>query len=436
MIKIFYRINLFVLMMLPIIGCATSAHTVPEFKKFIQKAKTGKPIVIAYLGGSITYGATTEPIAGTNSHNKIYDYTTFNPDKESWRAKTFEWLRNNFEQKPGQFRQINAAIGGTPSLLGAYRLEQDVLSKNPDLVFVEFAVNDNGVAKLTLNNPDAPHSILRSTKSIIKRLRKNNPNVAIVMPLSPHRVLEKSVHNPWAEILDLGHDQTLLSAESLKIPYISLRKAFYGNSKKQPHKPYYDGQDTPGNYVHPSPHGHRAYAEAVKNALAKIFKTRKFDFKLPETKRKYVTPSPVEPRLILPKSLLKHSTGWKVEMLETCEAPTLEGNTCLVSSANGTLEYTFNGTAVSLWFDSQSTGCMEIYLDGKKIGLYTNRVALKGDFQGRFCTLADSLNISNTHTLRLVTVSTPNTAPAHILLRAVAVDTNSKPHFPVRHNTE
>jgi len=118
-------------------------------------------------------------------------------------------------------------------------------------------------------------------------------------------------------------------------------------------------------------------------------------------------------------------------MLKSCEAPILENHACLTPFTDFPLEFKFNGTAVALWFDSQSTGCLEIYLDGKKIGLYTNRVGLKGDFQGRFCTLADSLNISNTHTLRLVTVSTPNTAPAHILLRAVAVDAGSKPHFGV-----
>ena len=409
-------------MMLPISGCATTTYTVPEFKKFIQKAKTGKPIVIAYLGGSITCGEISSPVSGTNAVNKFYDYTNYNPEKDSWRAKTFEWLRNNFEQKPGQFRQINAAIGGTPSLLGAYRLEQDVLSENPDLVFVEFAVNDNGVAKLTLENPNAPHSILRTTKSIIERLRKNNPNVAIFMPLSPHRMLENSTHSLWAKNLDLGHDQTLLSAESLKIPYVSLRKAFYDNHKIRKTNPFYDGQDSPGNFVHPSPHGHHAYAEAVKKSLAKIFKTKKFDFKLPKKKILIAKPSPLFPKLILPKTLLKYSKGWKVKNLDTCETPILEKHSCLISSTNSVLEYTFKGTAVALWFDIQSKGILEIYLDGKKVGLYTNGVKTNGNFQGRFCTIADSLDSSRSHILRLVPVSESNAVPSRILLRAVAID--------------
>ncbi len=425
-IKIFYRINLFILMILPLSGCATPPHTVPEFKKFIQKVKTGKPIVITYLGGSITCGEITSPVSGTNAVNKFYDYTNYNPEKDSWRAKTFEWLRNNFEQKPGQFRQINAAIGGTPSLLGAYRLEQDVLSKNPNFVFVEFAVNDNDVAKLTLDNPNAPRSILRTTRSIIERLRKNNPNVAIFMPLSPHRMSENSRYNLWENNLDLSHDETLLSAESLKIPYVSLRKAFYDNHKIRKINPFYDGPDSPGNFVHPSPHGHHAYAEAVKESLSKLFKTKKFDFKLPEKKRKIVKPSPLFPKLIMPETLLKYSKGWKVKNLDTCETPILENHSCLISSTNSSLEYTFKGTAVALWFDIQSKGILEIYLDEKILGIYCNGVKTKGDFQGRFCTIADSLDSSRSHTLQLVPISKLDTKPSHIFLRAIAIDSENK----------
>lgn len=405
------------------LGVAADARELPEFQKFVEKADSGKPVVVAYLGGSITRGAATYPGSGKNAVGEAYDFSAYNPEKSSWRALSYEWLRERFEQKPGQFRQVNAAIGGTPSLLGAYRLEQDVLSQNPDLVFVEFAVNDGGAAKLTLDNPDAPRSILRTTRSIVDRLREQNSNVAIIMPLSPHRMMEGSAHTPWAEALDLGHDQTRLSAESLRVPYVSLREAFYGDPAKESGEPYYDGPDTAGNYVHPSPHGHRAYAEAVEGALAKIFKTGTFSFQRLETERKQVQPSPVAPRLILPETLAVHSKGWNVETLETCEAPVLEGHACLATAPDsGALEYTFSGTAIALWFDIQSTGCLEIDLDGKKMGLYANRTKTKGAFQGRFCPLADALDESTSHTLRLIPVSEPGAAPSRILLRAVAVD--------------
>jgi len=39
---------------------------------------------------------------------------------------------------------VNAGIGGTGSDYGVFRAERDIISKNCDLVFVEFAVNDDG----------------------------------------------------------------------------------------------------------------------------------------------------------------------------------------------------------------------------------------------------------------------------------------------------
>jgi hypothetical protein len=39
---------------------------------------------------------------------------------------------------------VNAGIGATDSDYGSLRAQRDVLSKNPDLVIIEFAVNDIG----------------------------------------------------------------------------------------------------------------------------------------------------------------------------------------------------------------------------------------------------------------------------------------------------
>lgn len=78
---------------------------------------------IAYLGGSITSGArSTEPAM------------------KSWRALTTAWLR---ERQPGiEFHEIDASVGGTGSDYACCRMATDVVDHRPDLVFVEFAVND------------------------------------------------------------------------------------------------------------------------------------------------------------------------------------------------------------------------------------------------------------------------------------------------------
>src|SRR5260221_612405 len=84
---------------------------------FFAKVHAGKPVTVAYFGGSITAA-------------------------NGWRPKTFAWLHERYPKVA--FTEVNAAIGGTGSDLGAFRLGHDVLSHKPDLVFVEFAVNDGG----------------------------------------------------------------------------------------------------------------------------------------------------------------------------------------------------------------------------------------------------------------------------------------------------
>ncbi|MEN8254411.1 MAG: GDSL-type esterase/lipase family protein [Verrucomicrobiota bacterium] len=407
-----YRASLLALALLPTLGCAGTSRPVPEFQRFIEKTESGQPVVVAYLGGSITEGATTYPMVGTD---------TFDPETDSWRALGYDWLRERFEQKPGQFLQVNAAIGGTPSLLGAYRLEQHVLREKPDMVFVEFAVNDNEVARLTRDHPDAPRSILRTNRSIVERLRAQNPDVAIFMPLSPRRMLEGSAHAAWGDILDLGHDQTRLAAESLRVPYVSLREAFYGDPPRPSDKPLYDGIDNPGNYVHPAPYGHQAYAEAVQQTLEKIFETGTFNF---DRTAAVPVASPAKPKLLFPETLISHSDGWKIETLDNQAAPIMRGKSCLVPSGKGALEYRFKGSAAALWFDSRTTGSLDLFLDGKQIGTYGG-----GNFLGRFVPLADGLDDSVDHTLRLAPISDPDTT--RILLRGIAVDLGTNKELKV-----
>ena len=75
-----------------------------------NKLETGKTVRLAYLGGSITA-------------------------QEGWRPKTLKWFQDQFST--AKVEQINAAIGGTGSDLGVFRLKHDVLDHDPDLLFVD-----------------------------------------------------------------------------------------------------------------------------------------------------------------------------------------------------------------------------------------------------------------------------------------------------------
>ena len=107
------------------------------------KLEAGQEVRSAYFGGSITAQA-------------------------GWRVKTLRWFQEQYPR--AKVSEINAAIGGTGSDLGVYRLRHDVLEQKPDLVFVEFAVNDGGTA---------PEDIHRSIEGIVRQTWKADPSTDI-----------------------------------------------------------------------------------------------------------------------------------------------------------------------------------------------------------------------------------------------------------------
>jgi len=94
-----------------------------RIKSAIAKSRQGEPVTIAYLGGSITEGHS----AGANGNFATLSCEGF--------SRTYGTGSNA--------ACVNAGMSGTPSLIGLIRVERDILRHRPDIVFVEFAVNDS-----------------------------------------------------------------------------------------------------------------------------------------------------------------------------------------------------------------------------------------------------------------------------------------------------
>lgn len=94
-------------------------------------------LYVAYLGGSIT--------AGSGGNTNI----TYKDNAGSGHARWASQLTKRYFQKMYPNKtvvEVNAGVGGTPSDLGLFRMQKDVIdpcgTAGPDVVFVEFAVND------------------------------------------------------------------------------------------------------------------------------------------------------------------------------------------------------------------------------------------------------------------------------------------------------
>ena len=100
-----------------------SSGDLGRLARVFAKARRGEPIRLGVIGGSITVGAIAS-----------------NPGN-SYSGLLLAWWRERFPKC--EIDLINAGVAGTGSIYGALRAGRDLLSGTPDLVVIEFAVNDN-----------------------------------------------------------------------------------------------------------------------------------------------------------------------------------------------------------------------------------------------------------------------------------------------------
>lgn len=99
-------------------------------KRFFEKVRAGEKATVTFLGGSITQGAGAVPT-----------------QEMCYARRAFDAIGRLTGASEGQLAYIKAGVGGTPSQLGLIRYDRDIGrdgAVQPDLVILEFAVNDEG----------------------------------------------------------------------------------------------------------------------------------------------------------------------------------------------------------------------------------------------------------------------------------------------------
>ena len=209
-----------------------------RLQKALDKARRGEGITIAFIGGSITQGAGAVPI-----NTKCYAYQIFQGLCEYLGTDT----NDNIHYR-------KAGVGGTPSELGMIRYERDVLRMQdngeireslPDIVVVEFAVNDEGDE----TKGECYDSLVRKIL-----LQENNPAVILL----------------FAVFADDWNLQERLSpvGKAYELPMVSARDAvveqFYRKSGEgrmvSKNQFFYDS-------YHPTNVGHKIMADCVLHLI-------------------------------------------------------------------------------------------------------------------------------------------------------------------------
>jgi len=224
-------LSLFFSLLLAMTSFAAAAPS-PEFAIFDQKAQAGETLNVVFLGGSLTWGAQST-----------------NPQKTSYRAIVQRKLEEAYPKAHFQFH--DAAIGGTGSQLASFRLERDVLAYQPDLVFLDYTINDDPYTQ------PSPHR-LAAYEGIVRRVVSTGvPMVAVILPA------KKDVEaNPPARPLDARHKE-IAAAYGLPIAdAVALAKARVAEGKTTPDQLW----DLPEDHTHPGDAGYALYADAAWTA--------------------------------------------------------------------------------------------------------------------------------------------------------------------------
>lgn len=205
---------------------------------FYDKLRRALPVTVCYFGGSITEAA-------------------------GYRVKTEQYFRKRYPHST--ITAINAGVGGTGSSLGAFRLQEEVLSKKPDLVFVEFAVNDASSDSLL---------ICRSMEGIVRQIKKQNihTDICFLYTINDQMIGAYKAGELFRSIRFMER-----IAEHYKLPSINLgvevmaavhqgRLVFQGKKEGNADSLRvfsYDG-------THPGEVGHGIYTKTIVRALEKM----------------------------------------------------------------------------------------------------------------------------------------------------------------------
>lgn len=288
---------------------------------------------VAFIGGSIT-------------------------EMNGYRPMVCAILKNRFPET--EFKFINAGIASTCSTTGAMRLATDVFGDGiVDLLFVEFAVNDD---------QDAHHTrqeCIRGLEGIVRHARVLNPNIDIVVTFFVNEGILKALQSGTTPLTIEAHAAV---AEQYGVPTINLAKEVADEIS--------GGTLTWKQYggVHPAPFGNAICAKMIDELFTRAWSSPNAT---DAPRAPHPLPEPLDPlnyengHFIDPKEA-KIIAGWKLQVPDWAHLPggkrdrfTKIPMLCATEpGAEATLD--FEGTAVGAYIVAgPDAGIIDASIDGE-----------------------------------------------------------------------
>lgn len=208
-----------------------------RLQRALAKARRGETVEVAVIGGSITAGA------------KATKW------ERNYGSLLFQWWRKQFPAT--RILGVNAGIGATGSNYAALRAGRDLLSKRPDVVVVEFGVNDG-------NTREAAESL----EGLVRQI--------LTQPQQPAVILLFMMHSGGGNAQE-WHGKV---GRHYALPMVSYRDALWPEIKAG--RLAWDDVEADG--VHPNDRGHAYAARFLTHAIGKVLAALPPDRKLPSIK--------------------------------------------------------------------------------------------------------------------------------------------------------
>lgn len=191
----------------------------------IRKSLSGQPVTLGVIGGSITEGAGSSDAA------------------HSYAGQLKTWWETLF---PGaSVTLVNAGMGATGSIIGAHRVQADLLDHNPDFVIMEYAVND-GVGERDQE----------SYESLLRRIWQADSKPAVVLLFTMKE-----------DGTNAQKGQSKIGAH-YDVPMVSYRNAVYPLVKKGD----LAWKDISPDNIHPNDKGHAMIGVLLAQYLVNVYK--------------------------------------------------------------------------------------------------------------------------------------------------------------------
>lgn len=190
----------------------------------MKKAKNGEEITVGVIGGSITQGS----LASTPAN--------------CYASKFNDWWVNKFPEAKVNF--VNAGIGGTNSYLGVHRVDDQLLAYDPDVVIVEFSVNDTD----KVMNKYSYDSLVRKILS-----HSTNPAVILLFTTMEDGTSLQDIHSEIGSAYDLP----MISYHDVVYPEVAAGTLNW--------------KDISPDNIHPNDAGHDIINQIVSRYLDEIY---------------------------------------------------------------------------------------------------------------------------------------------------------------------